>query len=63
MFTRVNAAIGAEVTFGTNRTVAVFVTFKGCVAFDLAINRIFIEFRDVSNNVVGSTSTAVSTNR
>ena len=48
---------------GENRTVAVFVTFKGCVAFDPAANRIFIEFRDASNNVVGSTSTAVSTGR
>jgi hypothetical protein len=26
-------------------------------------NRIFIEFRDANNNVVDSTSTAVSTNR
>jgi hypothetical protein len=48
---------------GENRTVAVFVTFNGCVNFDPAVNRIFIEFRDASNNVVGSTSTAVSTNR
>lgn len=48
---------------GENRTVAVFVTFTGCVAFDPAANRIFIEFRDNANNVVGSTSTAVSTNR
>ena len=48
---------------GENRTVGVFVTFNGCVNFDPAANRIFIEFRDASNNVVGSTSTAVSTNR
>ena len=48
---------------GENRTVAVFVTFNGCVTFDPAANRIFIEFRDASNNVVGSTSTAASTNR
>ncbi len=48
---------------GDNRTVAVFVTFNGCVTFDPAANRIFIEFRDGFNNVVGSTSTAVSTNR
>ena len=48
---------------GENRTVAVFVTFKNCIPFDPAANRIFIEFRDASNNVVGSTSTAVSTNR
>lgn len=48
---------------GANRTIAVFVTFNGCVNFDPAVNRIFIEFRDASNNVVGSTSTAVSTNR
>jgi hypothetical protein len=48
---------------GENRTVAVFVTFNGCVSFDPAVNRIFIEFRDASNNVVGSTSTAISTNR
>jgi predicted outer membrane repeat protein len=48
---------------GANRTVAVFVTFNGCVNFDPAANRIFIEFRDASNNVVGSTSTAVSTGR
>ena len=48
---------------GENRTVAVFVAFNGCVNFDPALNRIFIEFRDASNNVVGSTSTAVSTNR
>jgi hypothetical protein len=48
---------------GENRTVGVFVTFNGCVSFDLAANRIFIEFRDASNNVVGSTSTAVSTSR
>lgn len=48
---------------GENRTVAVFVTFNGCIAFDPAANRIFINFRDAGNNVVGSTSTAVSTNR
>jgi secreted trypsin-like serine protease len=48
---------------GANRTVAVFVTFNGCISFDPAVNRIFIEFRDSLNNVVGSTSTAVSTNR
>ncbi|MBK8618541.1 MAG: hypothetical protein IPN96_15810 [Anaerolineales bacterium] len=48
---------------GENRTVAVFVTFGRCILFDPAANRIFIEFRDASNNVVGSTSTAVSTNR
>jgi hypothetical protein len=48
---------------GANRTVAVFVTFNGCVSFDPAANRIFIELRDTSNNVVGSTSRAVSTNR
>lgn len=48
---------------GDNRTVVVFVTFRGCVGFDPANNRIFIEFRDASNNIVGSTSTAVSTNR
>ena len=46
---------------GENRSVAVFVTFNGCVPFDPAVNRIFIEFRDAANNVVGSTSTAVST--
>lgn len=45
------------------RTVAVFLSFSGCIPFDPALNRIFIEFRDASNNVVGSTSTAVSTNR
>lgn len=48
---------------GENRTVAVFVTFNGCVGFDPAANRIFIEFKDASGNVVGSTSTAVSTGR
>ena len=48
---------------GENRTVGVFVQFNGCINFDPAANRIFIEFRDASNNVVGSTSTAVSTNR
>ena len=48
---------------GENRTVAVFVTFNGCISFDPAVNRIFIEFRDAGNNVVGSTSTAVSTGR
>ena len=52
-------AVGA----GDNRTVGVFVTFNGCINFDPAVNRIFIEFRDASNNVVGSTSTAVSTGR
>ena len=48
---------------GENRTVGVFVTFNGCVNFDPASNRIFIEFKDAANNVVGSTSTAVSTGR
>lgn len=51
------------VNAGNNRTVVVFVTFNGCVTFDPASHRIFIEFRDAANNVVGSTSTAVSTNR
>lgn len=46
-----------------NRTVVVFVNFHGCINFDPAFNRIFIEFRDAANNIVGSTSTAVSTNR
>lgn len=48
---------------GDNRTVAVFVTINGCMSFDPAAHRIFIKFRDASNNVVGSTSTAISTNR
>jgi hypothetical protein len=48
---------------GQTRTVVVWVTFNGCVNFDPAANRIFIRFRDGSNNLVGSTSTAVSTNR
>jgi len=46
-----------------NRTLVVFVNFHGCINFDPAVNRIFIEFRDAANNIVGSTSTAVSTNR
>ncbi|HCB02337.1 MAG TPA: hypothetical protein DEP19_08140 [Anaerolineae bacterium] len=52
-----------DVLAGQNRTVAVFVTFHGCVSFDPALHRIFIEFRDASNNILGSTSTAVYTNR
>ena len=48
---------------GDNRTVAVFVTYNGCINFDPAVSRIFIEFRDENNNVVGSTSTAISTSR
>lgn len=48
---------------GANRTVAIFVTFNGCINFDPAANRIFIELRDAENKVIGSTSTAVSTNR
>lgn len=52
-----------NVLAGQNRTVLVTVTFNGCISFDPALNRIFIEFRDASNNIVGSTSTAVSTNR
>ena len=45
------------------RTIGVFVTFNNCIQFDPARHRIFIEFRDTDNNLVGSTSTAVSTNR
>lgn len=52
-----------SVESGANRTVAIFVTFNGCINFDAAANRIFIEFRDMNNNIVGSTSTAISTNR
>jgi bacillolysin len=48
---------------GQNRSVLVTVTFNGCITFDPAINRIFIRFRDAGGNIVGSTSTAVSTNR
>jgi predicted outer membrane repeat protein len=48
---------------GENRALVVFVTFNNCIGFDPAHNRIFIEFRDGSNNLIGSTSTAVSTNR
>src|SRR4030095_5022871 len=48
---------------GQNRTVVVWVTFNGCVNFDPAAHRIFIRFKDASNNLMGSTSTAVSTNR
>jgi hypothetical protein len=46
-----------------NRTVVVWVTFNRCISFDPAANRIFIHFKDGSNNLIGSTSTAVSTNR
>jgi hypothetical protein len=45
------------------RSVIVQVTFNGCITFDPAVNRIFIRFRDSGGNIVGSTSTAVSTNR
>jgi hypothetical protein len=48
---------------GENRTVVVWVTFRGCINFDPAANRIFVRFKDASNNLIGSTSTAVSTNR
>jgi hypothetical protein len=48
---------------GENRTVVVWVTFHGCTSFDPATHRIFIRFKDASNNLIGSTSTAVSTNR
>jgi hypothetical protein len=48
---------------GENRTVVVWVTFNGCTSFDPATHRIFIRFKDVGNNLIGSTSTAVSTNR
>jgi hypothetical protein len=48
---------------GENRTVVVWVTFHGCVGFDPAAHRIFIRFKDAGNNLIGSTSTAVSTNR
>jgi hypothetical protein len=48
---------------GENRTVVVWVTFNGCTSFDPATRRIFIRFKDGSNNLIGSTSTAVSTNR
>jgi len=48
---------------GANRSVAVFVRFNGCVAFDPAARRIFVRFLDPWGSLVGSTSTAVSTNR
>jgi hypothetical protein len=48
---------------GENRTVVVWVTFRGCINFDPAANRIFVRFKDASNNLIGSTSTAISTNR
>jgi hypothetical protein len=52
-----------NVLAGENRSVGVFVTFNGCISFDPSTHRIFVEFRDASNNIVGSTSSAVSTNR
>lgn len=52
-----------NVVANENRTVAVFVTFNGCISFNPALNRIFIEFKDEDNNILGSTSTAISTNR
>ncbi|MBK8619810.1 MAG: hypothetical protein IPN96_22570 [Anaerolineales bacterium] len=52
-----------NVDAGENRTVAVFVNYNDCINFDPALNRIFIEFKDATDKVVGSTSTAVSTNR
>jgi hypothetical protein len=48
---------------GQNRTVVVWVTFNRCIPFDPAANRIFIHIRDGNNNLIGSTSVAVSTNR
>jgi hypothetical protein len=52
-----------NVAAGENRTVAVFVTFHGPVSFNPALNRIFIRFLDENGDLVGSTSTAVSTGR
>lgn len=52
-----------NVAAGDKRTAVVWVTFNGCIPFNPAVNRIFIEFRDGSNNLLGSTSTAISTNR
>jgi hypothetical protein len=52
-----------NVAAGENRTVVVWVTFNRCIPFDPAANRIFIRVRDGSSNIIGSTSTAVSTNR
>jgi hypothetical protein len=48
---------------GEFRSVLVQVTFNGCISFDPATKRIFIRFRDSGGNIVGSTSTAVSTGR
>lgn len=52
-----------DISAGDNRTVGVFVTINGCINFSPAFNRVFVEFRDVNNNLIGSTSTAISTNR
>jgi hypothetical protein len=52
-----------SVVANDTRTMVVTVTFNGCIAFNPGANRIFIDFRDSLNNVVGSTSTAISTNR
>lgn len=53
----------SNVMAGESRSLGLFVKFNGCINFDPANHRIFIELLDADNKVVGSTSTAVSTNR
>lgn len=52
-----------NVMAGETRSLGLFVEFNGCINFDPASHRIFIELLDSDNKVVGSTSTAISTNR
>ena len=49
---------------GANKSILVAVHFSGCIPFDPVNNRIYIVFTEQSTgNILGGTSTAVSTNR
>jgi hypothetical protein len=50
-----------EIGAGQTPTFAIFVSATGLVAFDPAVNRIFVRFKDAGAVTRGSTSVAVRT--
>ena len=45
---------------GATPTFAIFAAVTGPVAFDPAVNRVFVRVRNRANEVIGATSVAVS---
>ena len=55
------STVSTQIDAGATPTFTILITASGAVAFDPAISRVFVRFKDAGNIVRGATSVAVRT--